>query len=171
MSEQWRPIKGYEDKYDVSDLGQVRSWTSVKQGGLLKPREQNSGYLQVNLKDGKGHGLNKTVHSLVAVAFLGPRPDGLEVRHLDGNGHNNKLSNLCYGTRSDNRLDASRHGTLHNPNPKRDVCNRNHPMSGANLKLVGKRNKRVCVECRRMRDRKDWVGGTGLGQAEQRALN
>jgi hypothetical protein len=50
------------------------------------------------------------VHSVVMLAFKGVRPPGLEVRHLDGNPKNNALSNLAYGTASQNRMDAYEHG-------------------------------------------------------------
>jgi len=53
-------------------------------------------------------GKNRTyeVQRLVALAFLGPRPEGHETRHLDGNRLNNRLDNLAYGTRSQNQLDV-----------------------------------------------------------------
>lgn len=50
------------------------------------------------------------VHRLVASAFLGPCPGGQEVRHLDGNPQNNAVTNLAYGTRTENILDVLRIG-------------------------------------------------------------
>ena len=50
------------------------------------------------------------VHELVALVFIGPRPRGLETRHLDGKPKNNQLSNLCYGTRKQNSDDIARYG-------------------------------------------------------------
>jgi hypothetical protein len=44
------------------------------------------------------------------LAFVGPRPPGLEIRHLDGDPGNNALNNLRYGTRSENLVDKSYHG-------------------------------------------------------------
>jgi hypothetical protein len=52
-------------------------------------------------------------HRLVAEAFLGPCPDGQEVRHKDGDRSNNHLSNLCYGTPKDNAEDRDVHGTTY----------------------------------------------------------
>lgn len=52
------------------------------------------------------------LHRLVLMAFVGPCPEGMECRHLDGNAGNNRLENLCWGTRSDNHKDAIRHGTM-----------------------------------------------------------
>lgn len=53
----------------------------------------------------------KCVHQLVALAFYGERPEGKEVRHLDGNKLNNHKDNLRYGTRSENQLDSVNHGS------------------------------------------------------------
>jgi hypothetical protein len=46
-------------------------------------------------------------------AFIGPRPEGMEARHLDGCKTNNKLENLCWGTREDNEADNVKHGAIH----------------------------------------------------------
>ena len=51
------------------------------------------------------------LHTAVLMAFVGPRPPGLQCRHLDGNKANNRLENLCWGTASENAEDAKRHGT------------------------------------------------------------
>ena len=95
----WKDVEGYEGLYQVNQFGEVKSLP--KQIGLgymtkekiLKPRLQNSGYLQVNLmKDGKR--INKTVHRLVAKAFI-PNPEGLpEIDHIDGDKTNNMVENL-----------------------------------------------------------------------------
>jgi hypothetical protein len=59
------------------------------------------------------NGIPKThyVHILVARAFLGKRPKGMQVCHKDGNPANPKLSNLRYDTPTGNALDRHRHGT------------------------------------------------------------
>lgn len=49
------------------------------------------------------------VHHAVLLAFVGPRPEGLLTRHLDGNCLNNRLDNLRYGTKSENSADFYRH--------------------------------------------------------------
>jgi hypothetical protein len=51
------------------------------------------------------------VHSLVLLAFVGPCPDGMEARHLNGTPDDNRLENLCWGTPSENAADKLRHGT------------------------------------------------------------
>lgn len=118
MTEQWRDIPGYEGRYQASNLGRIRSLdrrvpcahgaTRLMRGRVLKPAgSKYNRHLMVVL----GHGKNGSpVHQLVAHAFLGPRPEGQEVRHLDGNPLNNNVDNLAYGTRTENILDVMRIG-------------------------------------------------------------
>lgn len=56
--------------------------------------------------------LTTPIHVLVLTTFVGPCPEGLVCRHLDGNGFNNRLDNICWGTQQDNIEDKRRHGTL-----------------------------------------------------------
>jgi hypothetical protein len=114
--EEWRDIEGYAG-YQVSNQGQVRSLDRVVQtlrgpwrykGKVLKPGTDNAGCLDVVL----GRGSNtKTVHSLVAKAFLGPYPDGHEICHGVNGVSDNSVENLRYGTHSSNELDKRRDGT------------------------------------------------------------
>lgn len=113
ISEEWRPIPGYNGVYEVSNLGNVRSWTKASGGKLLKPRVSDKGYRYVDLRvhAWRNGSPRRKIHHLVALAFHGPRPEGTLVCHDDGNPANNQASNLKYGTASDNALDAIRHGT------------------------------------------------------------
>jgi len=113
-TEVWKDIPGYVGEYQVSNLGNVKSLERkiLKSNGVVSTiRErvlrQNTvnGYPYVNL----GNGNSKKVHVLVALAFLGERPDGMDVRHKDGNKSNNNVDNLEYGTRSENNLDNYKH--------------------------------------------------------------
>jgi hypothetical protein len=107
--ERWLPVSGFP-AYEVSDLGRVRS---VRAGRLLKPARINSlGHLQVKLyRNGKQHG--RLVHRLVLEAFVGPCPPGMEARHVATNDtSNNRLTNLAWGTYSENEADKKIHGTL-----------------------------------------------------------
>ncbi len=54
---------------------------------------------------------NRYVHRLVLEAFVGPCPVGMQCRHLDGDPHNNRINNLCWGTPDENHVDKVRHGT------------------------------------------------------------
>jgi hypothetical protein len=113
-TEEWRPIAGYEPLYEISSLGRVRSigtGKGRKTGACLKATHSTRGYLQVRLcKDGAGKTF--AIHTLVAAAFIGPRPPGRDVLHSDGNQANNASRNLRYGTVSENIADAKRHGTF-----------------------------------------------------------
>jgi len=121
--ERWLPIPGFEG-YDVSDQGRVRSYFAQVKGN---PNSNISGWvistspqriLSTNGRMGRtgypavclGGVHTVPVHRLVLLAFVGPLPDGLETRHLDGNPENNHLSNLCYGSASDNTNDMYSHG-------------------------------------------------------------
>ena len=97
--EQWKPIEGTDDKYEVSNLGHVR--TNGKRPGLLTLTKQKSGYRYAMIEiDGKS--CNRRVHRLVAQHFL-PNPDNMkEVNHKDGNKDNNRADNLEWCTRSHN---------------------------------------------------------------------
>lgn len=103
MSEEWRPVPGFEGQYEVSSLGRVRSWTRV-----LRLSVATGGYLNVSL--GRAGGTH-SVHVLVAAAFLGPKLPGQIVRHLDGTRQNNRVGNLAYGSYRDNSADSLAHGT------------------------------------------------------------
>jgi hypothetical protein len=69
----------------------------------------NARYLKVSLGNGSGSRL-RPVHILVAEAFIGPRPQGRQVRHLDGDAMNNRKGNIAYGFPQDNSDDRVKHG-------------------------------------------------------------
>jgi len=68
------------------------------------------------------------IHRLVLETFVGPRPVGMECRHMNGNPANNNLNNLCWGTRKENQQDRKRHGTA--------STGMNHPMRKLNEEQV-----------------------------------
>lgn len=122
----WRSIEGWEGLYEVSDHGDVRSLDRlvmtrrggrVFRGKVLKQHRVEGGYFHVALSDGKGLSVN--THVLVAAAFVGPCPDGMEVCHKDGTRTNNYYKNLRYGTRKSNAEDRKLHGTNYGPPPRR----------------------------------------------------
>lgn len=102
--ERWLPARSFEGQYEVSDKGRVRSLNYNKTRGLIKFISKNinkGGYHVVALRK-KGKGYLPTVHKLVMGAFVGSRPEEMEVNHIDGNKLNNRLENLEYVTRSEN---------------------------------------------------------------------
>lgn len=121
--ERWLPVVGYENLYEVSDLGRVRSvdrivcqanrWGSLSnrhlRGKVLSPAKNSHGYLVVAL--GNRGQTTMSVHILVLSAFIGPRPRGKEGAHGDGNPSNNRLSNLRYASPVENSADSRLHGT------------------------------------------------------------
>lgn len=106
-----REIPGFPGQYATDD-GQIYSKRS---GAIrLKPKRLDTkGYLRVNLRDGSCPTKNKqlNVHTAVLLAFVGPKPNGMECRHLNGNCLDNRLENLCWGTHQENMQDQIRHGT------------------------------------------------------------
>ncbi len=125
-SESWFPMRGYEGLYEIKKDGTIKklatpSTICLPQMGyrvfkkvfpeiILSNNILCDGYPNVRVRK-NGKLLQRTVHSLVAATFLGPRPKGKEVRHLDGNPMNCRLENLAYGTRFENAADRRRHGT------------------------------------------------------------
>lgn len=125
----WRDIPGWESCYQVSDSGRVRSCDRVVsirnphgvvaprnyKGRILRKGKLKNGYERVSLTAPGRKRACFYVHDLVLLAFEGPKPPGLEVRHGDGVRHHNERGNLCYGTRSQNAMDRHAHGTMNPP--------------------------------------------------------
>lgn len=106
MVEEWRDVEGFNGKYQVSNLGRVRSTRhkSVIRNKILKPGRLRNGYLRVALGNGDGTFKQATIHRMVATAFI-PNPDNLEmVNHKDENPANNCVENLEWCTRSYNQI-------------------------------------------------------------------
>lgn len=116
MQEVWRPVVGHEGFYEVSNFGQVRSLDgkrphpngdlTIRGKVLRQATHKTGGYKVVNL-----FARVRTVHELVLTAFVGPRPQGMLCRHLNGIPSDNRLENLMWGTPQENADDAVRHGT------------------------------------------------------------
>jgi len=103
-----------------SDLGHVRSVNRVImdtlgrkriiKGRILRPNLIGRGYFAVTLcKDGNPRSI--AIHKLVAITWIGSCPVGQQIRHGNSGQYDNSISNLCYGTPSEDGLDKRRDGT------------------------------------------------------------
>lgn len=157
--EDWRPIPGYEGLYEASSFGRVRSLTrtvplgdSTKtiQGIVLKQRKFGTDRhprKAVKLCVG-GIAKVRLVHQLVLEAFVGPRPEGLEGCHNNGDPFDNRTENLRWDTNSANQLDSVEHGTHHEA--RKTECPQGHPYDAVNTAIVDR--KRRCKTCHRNRE-------------------
>lgn len=121
VPEIWKPIEGYEDLYEVSNFGRVKSKAHVvvsKNGRhmpfkekILSPKITNYGYCSVVLQGKSGRDY-RSVHRLVASAFIeNTQPDVRDqVNHIDGNTNNNFVENLEWCSQSENMKHAYRVG-------------------------------------------------------------
>lgn len=142
-AEEWRPVAGFPD-YAISSSGRVMSYKRDATGRVLSPYLVD-GYPMVRVSR-PGTRRNRSVHSLVAEAFIGPCPDGQEVRHKNGDRTDPRVSNLCYGTRSENLRDAVRHGT--HVWSRRTHCGSGHELTEQNT-YIRSHGARACRQCRR----------------------
>jgi hypothetical protein len=119
--EKWVAVKGFEDFYEVSDKGNVRSsdriiknnfGTFTQPGRILKGNINQAGYTKQTLTDHNKKQHTVLVHRLVAIAFLPNLENKKNVNHKDGNKSNNELSNLEWATDSENMKHAIDTGLL-----------------------------------------------------------
>lgn len=117
MTETWEWVVGYEDRYQVSDQGRIRSW--LNRGGgknlpdeptVLKSTPNYAGYHVVTLRSEEGHKAQHRLHCLILAAFRGPRPIGHQGAHEDDDKDNNRLSNLAWKPPGENYHDRDRNG-------------------------------------------------------------
>ncbi|QWY84286.1 HNH endonuclease [Gordonia phage Jalammah] len=100
------------------------------------------GHLKTSLRK-NGDSRVSLIHRLVMGAFVGPCPEGMEVCHRNGIGTDNRLSNLRYGTRSENAIDQVCHG-VHNM-ARKSQCDRGHEFTAASTyEYRGRRYCRIC---------------------------
>lgn len=116
--EEWRQVPGFPD-YEISSLGRLKSYKPYRRGApvpaggnILKPALRADGYLRTILTAPSGRQVQICIHTLVLLAWHGPRPPGNVGRHLDGVRTNNTPGNLAWGTHRENVDDAMRHGTV-----------------------------------------------------------
>jgi hypothetical protein len=150
--ERWLPVTGAEGGYSVSDHGRVRSEARVviRRNGspcsvkakILRQSLTDKGYPYVGIRELGGRVL---VHVLLLDAFVGSCPPRQERLHADDVKTNNHLSNLRYGTRSENLRDRVRNGLDHNA--RKTICRNGHKYTPENTYAY--RGERICKTCRR----------------------
>ena len=127
MTKRWRAVPGWEGIYSVSDAGDETACTGGRFRSFVLPG--SCAQRHPRRKHARG------AHVLVALAFIGPRPEGLHVNHIDGDKLNNAVSNLEYCTPKENTAHAFRAGLI----PSR-VGTR------GKLKIEGVRKIRAAIE-------------------------
>lgn len=161
----WRDLPGFEGFYQAGEEGEIKSvdriirtsrgtLRSVK-GVVLVQSVSKSGRLQVTLsRSGKKYPL--LVHKLIARTFLEPKPSPKhEICHSDGNCLNNKVTNLRWGTRSDNMQDRVLHGR--DPNKSKTHCPQNHEYTRENTYVVPSTGARMCRVCKKEHSKRGWL--------------
>lgn len=126
-NEIWRPIPLTNGWYEASNIGRIRRLprTRVGRAGGICPLPFKVMGIRVNCRNGYCstaiNGITHRVHKLVMLAFVGPYPDGMEVNHINGVRTDNRLCNLEYVTRSQNRL--HQYHVLKSPHPSITISN------------------------------------------------
>lgn len=132
--ENWKPVTGHP-MYEVSDTGIVRSWKNGKWGRRseprnLKPSMGNHGYMRANV-DMEA----RLIHHLVLESHVGPRPEGAEGAHFDGDKSNNNLSNLRWATPGENGADNARLGV------SKGESHGLHKLTDADVRIIRRHEK------------------------------
>lgn len=158
-AEEWRAVVGYEGYYEVSNQGRVRSLDRMVYAGQGRERRHvgrtlalhdGDNYIKVRLKrDGGGRTWN--VHTLVAAAFHGPCPDGLEICHNNGNAHDNRAENLRYDTHRANNWDKVLHDSMRYTRRYEESCVHGHPYEPGSYYISKETGGKKCLVCDRIR--------------------
>lgn len=122
--EEWKDIKEYEGKYQISNLGNVKAldYKRTKKEKILKPRINSTGYMVVNLYKNAKFKTFK-IHRLIAQAFIINPENKPCINHIDGNKLNNSIDNLEWCTYRENTIHAIKNGLASSPKPRYGLDN------------------------------------------------
>ncbi|ODR23061.1 hypothetical protein BHQ19_18375 [Mycolicibacterium porcinum] len=101
----WLPVAG-EPRYEVSNKGEIRNARTRR----LVRVDRSGRYPRVTIR-----GYRRYLHVVIAEAWLGPRPEGMQCLHADDDSDNCRIENLSWGTRSENAADAVRNNRRESP--------------------------------------------------------
>ena len=120
MTEEWRPVVGYEGLYEVSDLGRLKRLARITEPTSYHPNGRRYGEQILDPARGSGYRTTRLyrngdaqtvkIATLVCEAFHGPRPEGMVTCHWNDVRDDDRAANLRWGTLSDNARDAVRNG-------------------------------------------------------------
>ena len=133
--EVFKPVKGYENIYEVSNLGKLKSFDRYVKGKyqnkyfmsgkLFKDNITSKRYKQVGLRNNNGIRKMYSVHRLVAIAFISNPKNKPQVNHIDGNKKNNNVNNLEWCTASENLKHSYKNGFHKSPTHMKNRIGKN----------------------------------------------
>ena len=127
----WKPIKGFEDRYEISNYGNVKTLTRevvehrrtyIRKGKILNKYYNPDGYYAIKLYKGDATFKNTTAHRLVAETFLENPNNYLEINHKDGDPSNNYIENIEWCSKEQNVKHAYDTGLKNPDNYKGESC-------------------------------------------------
>jgi hypothetical protein len=140
----WRVVPGFDGWYDVSSLGDVRSWrTRAKlchrspEPRTLPTKNDAKGYRKVKLTHPVLGKVMISVHHLVLAAFVGPRPHGLVCDHINANRSDNRVANLRWVTTAENIAHAADLGRMN----VRPGARAQSPLTEADITAIRRRRQ------------------------------
>jgi len=120
-NETWKPVKGFEKFYEVSNKGNIRN----AKGKIMKTHTNNRGYVMIDFTVNKVR-TKKLVHRVVMETFVANVNNLPEVNHKDENKSNNYLTNLEWCTRSHNKQHSMKSGTYNKIYTQKNSLGKKH---------------------------------------------
>ena len=154
MIEIWKDIQGHEGRYQVSNMGRVRSLPRVVnnhtgellvKGKILSQRSDFKGYMRIDLIDNNGKKHYYGVHRLVAMAFIDNPDNKPQINHIDGKKDNNTVDNLEWVTNQENHDHAILNGLYPNQGKLRKH-RKEQIANGNNKKGIPGRKPRIVLQ-------------------------